>query len=109
MDGLVRTHSDWLFGSVEGQNLLRPFADIIALDDEFLSGKVKDRGPWIEDDQYLWTRAVSPNGWIAVQVWGFQDVTVGGKQERRFCRNVVVTKGGQKAQIRMVYDYSPTA
>lgn len=39
--------------------------------------------------------------WVAAQTWGFQLVN----GERRYARNVVVKKKGEKAEIRMVYDW----
>ncbi|EQL01065.1 mitochondrial phosphate carrier protein 2 [Ophiocordyceps sinensis CO18] len=54
------------------------------------------------DDDVVFNHVVSMgNGWTATQVWGFQDV--GG--ERRHCRNVVIEKGAQRAEFRLVYDF----
>lgn len=102
----MREHSDWLFGTVNTQNLLREHSDVVALQDEYLAGKAAGRGPWLDNGVLQWTRAESPNGWVATQVWGFQTVNVNGTAERRFCRNIVVTKGKERVQIRLVYDYA---
>lgn len=44
--------------------------------------------------------------WHAALTTGFQDIDVGGKVEKRFCRlNVFEDKKGFKKSIRLVYDY----
>lgn len=40
-------------------------------------------------------------GWKTVAVWGFQRLD----GERRFCKYCITTKGDQKAEARLVYDY----
>lgn len=40
-------------------------------------------------------------GWVAKQVWGFQDKN--GK--RYYARNVVVTKGKDRKEATLYYDY----
>jgi hypothetical protein len=100
-DGLLRSHSDWLFGSVDGQNLFWTADEVLALD-PYLAGKEAGAGPWLPADEYVWTYAESTtNGWVVTQIWGFQEV----KGERRFCRNIVATKGKNVAKARLVYDY----
>ena len=104
VSGLIHSHSDWLFGSVESQHLFRTHAEIEALPDANLAGKNKN-GPWIDEGKQIITTSRSPNGWVATQVWGFQMVEVNGKPERRFCRNVTLTKGKDRAEIRLVHDW----
>ncbi|KLU85318.1 hypothetical protein MAPG_04346 [Magnaporthiopsis poae ATCC 64411] len=55
------------------------------------------------DDEHVESLAESvDNGWVALQIWGFQ--LVGG--ERRYVRNIVVTKGSEKVEMRLVYDWA---
>ncbi|KAK7419316.1 hypothetical protein QQZ08_010899 [Neonectria magnoliae] len=96
LDATFREHSDWLFGSVKG---LSTFVSLDEVDDEFLK---KD---WLVEGEgktlvksYVESQ---DNGWIATQIWGFQNI--GG--ERRYCRRIVVTKGDQRVQVLFVYDY----
>lgn len=98
LDNLFREHSDWLFGAVKGQTRW------VALDevtDEFL------RKDWLVEGEgktlvlsYVESQG---NGWTATQVWGF--MTVEG--ERKYCRRVLVQKGGKRVELRFVYDYVP--
>ena len=46
-------------------------------------------------------------GWTARQVWGFEDVQVGEKVERRYVRHVVIRKGKGVKRLRLVYDWVP--
>ncbi|KJZ76594.1 hypothetical protein HIM_03930 [Hirsutella minnesotensis 3608] len=96
LDNQPRSHSDWLFGDVEGRSRFVRLADV---DDAFLS-KGWDGAA---DQDFVHSRGVNEkNGWEATQVWGFQ--TVNG--ERRFCRNILITKGDKRAEFRFVYDFS---
>ncbi|UKZ73144.1 hypothetical protein TrVFT333_000785 [Trichoderma virens FT-333] len=96
-DNFPRTHTDWLFGTVEGRSR---WVSLDEVTDEFLK---KD---WlVEGEGQSFITNVAENkekGWVAEQVWGFQIVD----GERRYCRHVVVTKGSERAQIRLVYDYN---
>ena len=103
VDDVFRTHSDWLFGKVRGKSKWMRLEDV---EDEFLLGN------WSTDD----AEKVGPDGaslmmsygeslddtWIATQIWGFQIID----GERRYARNVLVTKGDERAAIRMVYDFA---
>lgn len=44
-------------------------------------------------------------GWIAEQIWGFEDVN----GERRYTRRIVVWKNGEFRRARVVYDYKGQA
>jgi hypothetical protein len=102
LDTTFREHTDWLFGHVRGQS---KWVKPDEIEDEFL------KTGWEEGD----SEAVGPDGashilsyvesldreWIATQIWGFQVV----EGERRYARNVVVTKGEERVAIRMVYDF----
>jgi hypothetical protein len=104
LDWTPREHSDWLFGRVEGQTKWVTAAEV---DDEHLKQN------WIEDDTeksgpkgetHLFSHVVSlDNDWVADQIWGFQMIN----GERRYARNIVVSKDGQRACIRLVYDFVP--
>lgn len=45
------------------------------------------------------------NGWVGSQVWGFATLTIGGKEERRHVRRVVVKKGKSVKRIVLVFDW----
>lgn len=102
LDFVYREHKDWMYGEVRGRSCFLGPDDI---DDDFLKGN------WLEDDSekvgpegksHVLSVAESvDNGWVARQIWGFQ--TVDG--ERRHCRNVVVVKGQERVEIRLVYDF----
>lgn len=101
-DGVAREHTDWLFGTVRGRTTWISAADI---DDEHL------RGNWLEGDEekagpngetHIKSLAESvDNGWTATQIWGFQMIN----GERRYARNVVIAKGKDRVEFRLVYDY----
>lgn len=99
-----REHSDWMFGHVKGQSRFVAAADIA---DEFLKkgwleGEEEQGGPAGETHIESYVESLE-NGWTARQIWGFQ--TVDG--ERRYSRNVLVQKGAERVEIRLVYDYLP--
>ncbi|KAL2687965.1 hypothetical protein Neosp_005535 [[Neocosmospora] mangrovei] len=97
LDNEFRDHHDWLFGMLKVQARWIGPEDI---DDPFLKEGFLVEG---ERKNLVLSHAVSQgDGWTATQVWGFQMVD----DERRYCmRVVVVSKDGQKAQARFVYDY----
>ncbi|KAH7137192.1 hypothetical protein B0J13DRAFT_559154 [Dactylonectria estremocensis] len=97
-DDTFRDNTDWLFGAVKGRSL---FVSQDEIDDEYLK-----TGWLIEGEgKTLYKSYVESqdNGWIATQIWGFENIN----GERRYSRHVVVTKGDKRVQIRMVYDYNP--
>lgn len=118
LDYEFREHSDWLFGHVKGRSRFLGVAELKA----WVAGEAKTEG-WVEDEfaaldwlegdgeqkgpagETLIVNHVvnldAAGGWTAVQVWGFQ--SVGG--ERRYTRNIVVAKGEQFVNFKMVYDY----
>lgn len=96
LDDHPREHTDWLFGTVEGRSRWATLAEI---DKEFLKKGWLTTG---DDDKFIVNRAVNKaKGWTATQVWGFQDI----KGERRHCRNIVIEKGSESVEIRLVYDF----
>ncbi|KAK7951008.1 uncharacterized protein PG986_006736 [Apiospora aurea] len=114
-DGEKRTHSDWLFGTVESSSRFAPAGDALkqAVGDYGLDAASVEylAGNWLVDESektgpdgaaHLVSCADNQkDGWVAVQVWGFQ--TIGG--ERRYARNIVLKKGDKKVEMRLVYDY----
>ena len=102
IDDAEREHSDWMFGSVRGQSR---WATAASIDDAFLAkgwleGDDEKAGPAGETHILSFVQSLD-NGWTATQIWGFQEV--GG--ERHYCRNIVVAKGSERVEIRLVYDY----
>ena len=98
LDDTYRQHSDWLFGNVRGRSTWVGPEDI---DDEYLA-----RGWLVEGEagakNLILSHVESDDyGWVADQIWGFQEVD----GQRRHCRNFVVAKDGQRAEFRFVYDY----
>ncbi|KAL7799136.1 hypothetical protein V8C37DRAFT_398960 [Trichoderma ceciliae] len=96
-DDFPRDHTDWLFGTVTGRSR---WVSLDEVTDDFLK-----QGWELEGEGKSFITNVAENkekGWIAEQVWGFQIVN----GERRYSRNVVVTKGEERAQIRLVYDFN---
>ncbi|KAK4086658.1 LCCL domain-containing protein [Purpureocillium lilacinum] len=96
LDDLPRDHSDWLFGNVKGQSSWVSVDDIT---DEYLKKGWLSEG---DGKTLIRSHVVSQdNGWTATQIWGFQDIN----GERRYCRNIVIAKGDQRAEFRFVYNY----
>ncbi|RYP63810.1 hypothetical protein DL771_009093 [Monosporascus sp. 5C6A] len=122
LDWEQRAHSDYLFGTVRGQSrwvaggdeLARVVAEVEPAGAAYLKGGA-DQGEWLEDEAerggpggethiLSFARNVDEDrGWTATQVWGFQKV--GG--ERRYVRLIVVAKGEELVNMKMVYDYTP--
>lgn len=107
LDFEFRPHSDWMFGSNKGRSKWATPADI---EDPFLK---KGEVEWIEDDSeksgpngetHVYNEVVNldaSGGWTAKQAWGFQ--IIGGK--RHYVRNIVIAKGSERVELRLVYDY----
>ncbi|KAF4122655.1 hypothetical protein GMORB2_6962 [Geosmithia morbida] len=94
LDDTFREHSDWIFGTVSGKSTWVKLEDI---EDDFL------REGWEDGTTDLIQSYVESkdNGWIATQIWGFQIID----GERRYSRNVLVTKDDQRVAIKLIYDY----
>lgn len=96
LDDFWRPHSDWLFGSVKGRS---SWVSLDEIEDEFL------KSGWLtEGDGKCFVKSYvesQDSDWVATQIWGFQ--TVGGV--RRYVRNIVLTKGKERAQVRLAYDF----
>lgn len=99
VDDTYRDHSDWLFGNVRGKSYWVSVDDI---EDEYLKGGWLAEG---EGKNLVLSHVESQDyGWVADQVWGFQEV----EGERRYCRNIIITKDDQRAEFRFVYDFEET-
>lgn len=101
LDDTFREHTDWLFGHVKGRTGWVPSRAEIGGGggDGFLTEG------W-EDGQEEWVVANVESldrGWKVIQVWGFRVVN----GERRHARNTVATKGSERVELRLVYDYVP--
>ncbi|QUC18220.1 uncharacterized protein UV8b_02461 [Ustilaginoidea virens] len=97
LDNMYRDHTDWLFGTVKGRSV---WVSLDEVEDSYLKNGWEIEG----DGKFILSHVESQDyGWTATQVWGFQHV--GG--ERRHCRNIVVAKGDERAEFRLVYDYNP--
>ncbi|KAK4205233.1 hypothetical protein QBC40DRAFT_190185 [Triangularia verruculosa] len=102
-DYVFRDHSDWLFGHVKGQSKWISTSEIT---DDFL------KSGWIETDAekggpegetHLLSHVESyDNGWTATQIWGFKECSDG---KRRYARNVVIAKGGERVELQLYYDF----
>lgn len=96
LDNEWRGHSDFIFGEVRGQSR---WVTLDEVEDPYLKAN------WEKADRYVWSFVESVgNGWKGTQVWGFQIVD----GERRYARNIVVTKGDKRVETRLVYDYRET-
>ncbi|KAL2107937.1 hypothetical protein VUR80DRAFT_4478 [Thermomyces stellatus] len=102
LDSTERPHSDWIFGNVRGQSRWLSLSEI---EDDFLrsnwlEGDEEKTGPEGKDHVWSFVRSVDSD-WTAEQIWGFQTI----EGERRYCRNIVIRKGDERVNMRLVYDY----
>lgn len=88
-----------MFGNVKGRTKWIASKTEIG-DDAFLKSNWADGEA--EEMVFAYVESLD-KGWTATQVWGFQIVN----GERRYARNVVVAKGTERAEIRMIYDFAP--
>ncbi|KAL2041348.1 hypothetical protein N7G274_005730 [Stereocaulon virgatum] len=95
LDWTWRDHKDGIFGNVKGRSRWVKLGDVD--DDEFLKVGYDDlEGEHVQ----AWAENVE-KGWTADQIWGFEQIN----GERRYVRHVVVRKGDDWKQARLVYDY----
>ena len=99
LDWQERGHNDSLFGDVKGKSRFTTIKDMPDSDDkDFLT-----KG-WLDEDGGIviqaWAESET-NGWTAEQIWGFKEVDGG----RHYARHVVVRKGKDWKQARLVYDW----
>jgi len=96
LDWQFRDHEDGIFGKVKGRSRWLNLADLDD-DDEFLrQGWLDEGGEFVQS----YVESVD-NGWTANQVWGFEELD--GK--RYYVRHVVVRKGDDWKEARLVYDF----
>ncbi|KXX81908.1 hypothetical protein MMYC01_202320 [Madurella mycetomatis] len=102
LDNNFRDHSDWLFGHVKGQSRWLTPADISDpfLNSGWLEGEGEKGGP--NGETHLISHVESyDNDWTATQIWGFKTV----EGVRKYCRNVVIAKGGERVELVLIYDF----
>ncbi|KAI9723172.1 MAG: hypothetical protein M1828_004275 [Chrysothrix sp. TS-e1954] len=96
LNNTEREHNDHVFGKVKGSTKWMKLSDV---EDPFLKSKWL---PETEKDDVIENTVTSmDSGWVASQVWAFQEVN----GMRMYARNVVVTKGKDRKEARLVYDY----
>ncbi|KAI9802206.1 MAG: hypothetical protein M1825_002927 [Sarcosagium campestre] len=100
LDWTAREHEDHIFGKVSGRSRFTSVDGLEGDKDDFL------KTGWREE-------SLAPDGvvesvvdsltdeWSARQIWGFEDV----EDARRYVRHVVVAKGEEKREARLVYDF----
>jgi len=101
LHGEWNEHEDHIFGAVKGHS---KWIKLSALsdsneDEKFLKSKWNQQ---TQEGDVIESYAESlSNGWIARQIWGFQDVN----GVRKYTRNIVVTKGSEARRATLHYDY----
>lgn len=101
LDGELRQEAVPIFGAVSMRANYVSAADISKED----TMNYEIERPIFTDDRIaIREMTVGVNtGWEATTLWGFQQVN----GERRFCKYCTTTKGDQKVQVRLIYDYRP--
>ena len=95
LDWEWRDHTDKIFGTLKGRSRWVKLGDVD--DDAFLKEGYDD----MEGEHVQSYVENEEKGWTADQVWGFEEIN----GERRYVRHVVVRKGEDWKQARLVYDY----
>lgn len=100
--GEWQEHEDHIFKRVKGNSKwakLSEVSDDDKDDEKHLKAKW-DKGTQDSEivDNYVESQG---NGWVARQLWGFQEVN----GVRKYARNIVVKKGPQVERITLIYDY----
>ena len=100
LDWTYREHADNIFGNLKGRSRLVKLHDVeddVGGDGWIKQGWEEAGGEflesWVKNEEY---------GWTAHQIWGFD---VKDKGERKYVRRIVVRKGDEVKNARMVYDY----
>jgi len=105
LDGSWREHEDHIFGAVKGTTKWIKISDLKD-DDADEAYLKKGWSAETEGDEAIDSYVESiKNGWTARQIWGFEEIEVEGKKERRYVRHVVVKKGSDTIRARLIYDY----
>ncbi|TPX08915.1 uncharacterized protein E0L32_009619 [Thyridium curvatum] len=102
LDDALREHTDYLFGHVRGRTR---WVDLAEVEDEFLKAGWNEEGETAggQDGKLhmlSWVESLD-RGWVATQVWGFKKVD----GERMYARNIVITKGKERVELNLYYDY----
>ncbi|KAK4248496.1 hypothetical protein C7999DRAFT_13606 [Corynascus novoguineensis] len=102
LDDTFRDHTDWLFGHVKGKSKFLTADDIQDdyLKSGWLEGDDEKKGPNGETHVISYVESYD-NGWTATQIWGFKIID----GVRRHVRNVLITKGGERVELQLVYDW----
>lgn len=66
----------------------------------WLSGEAEATGPGGKDHVLSFVENVDSH-WTAEQIWGFMEI----EGQRRYARNIVIRKGDERVNLRLVYDY----
>ncbi|KAK2051503.1 hypothetical protein LY76DRAFT_640100 [Colletotrichum caudatum] len=101
LDGEIRHAKVPIFGAMSMRAQYVPMAEV---SEEDLMGHEIER-PSVSDDRVAikeMTEGVN-TGWKTTVLWGFEKVN----EERRFCKYCTTTRGDEKVQARLVYDYRP--
>ncbi|TLD09210.1 uncharacterized protein PgNI_07972 [Pyricularia grisea] len=103
LDGETRTDKVPIFGAMSMKAVYVPMAEVSTED---IMGQVIEQ-PSATDDRVAikeMTEGVN-TGWKTTALWAFQEID----GERRFCKYCTTTKGEEKVQARLVYDYKATS
>lgn len=101
LTGEWQEHEDHIFGSVKGTSKWAKLSSFSDEDEDEKHLKSKwDKATQDDDiiDNYVESHG---NGWVARQVWGFQEVN----GVRKYARNIVVKKGDKVERVTLIYDY----
>ncbi|MCJ1391188.1 hypothetical protein MMC18_004050 [Xylographa bjoerkii] len=103
LDWEVREHKDGIFGEVTGRSRWILLENVVkGPDREWLT-----RG-WLDESggEHVQSYAASEKGgWTAEQVWGFEEIN----DTRYHTRHIVVRKGDDWKQARLVYNFQGPA
>lgn len=113
LDWQYRPHTDQIFGSLKGRSRYIKIAKLEEVVKDVSGGDAEDAkfmGEGWDDatkegdvvESYVESEK---NGWIGWQIWGFANLVVAGKTERRHVRRVVVKKGKNVKRIVLVFDW----
>ncbi|MCJ1338821.1 hypothetical protein MMC09_004110 [Bachmanniomyces sp. S44760] len=94
LDWTYRPHTDNIFGTVKGRSR---WVGVGELDEEWFKQDWED-----PEGEKVQSYVISEErGWLANQVWGFEIIL----EKRYYTRHLIVTKGEEKIEARLVYDF----
>ncbi|KAF2403722.1 hypothetical protein EJ06DRAFT_527326 [Trichodelitschia bisporula] len=105
LDGQWREHEDYVFGAVKGKSIFIKTADLNGQDPDEAYLKEGWNEETASGDVVESVAESIKNGWAARQIWGFEEVEVNGKKERRYVRHIVVKKKEKTIHAKLVYDF----